>query len=133
MAPINETLTDVGNGLGGLFDSLSTPLASFLIILGIAAGVVALFSAITWRIRDGMGGPSLNLSREVSRFFRPLIPSIGAASSRCGKLVMSKPVLVKNDSKITKDANAKQALDAYKMRALIFLAFLIVVLLMVLM
>lgn len=51
---INTTLTDVGAGLGSLFDSLGNPLGNFLIIIGIAGGVVALFMAIASRVKGGL-------------------------------------------------------------------------------
>jgi hypothetical protein len=51
---INETLTNVGTGLGNLFDSLGDPLGNFLIIVGIAGGVVALFMAIAARVKSGL-------------------------------------------------------------------------------
>ena len=51
---INETLTDVGAGLGNLYNSLGNPLGNFLIIVGIAGGVVALFMAIAGRVRSGL-------------------------------------------------------------------------------
>jgi len=51
---INTTLREVGDGLGGLFDSMGNPLGAFLIIVGIAGGVVALFMAIAARVRSNM-------------------------------------------------------------------------------
>jgi len=51
---IETTLTDVGAGLGSLFDSLGNPLGNFLIIVGIAGGVVALFMAIAYKVRSGL-------------------------------------------------------------------------------
>ena len=51
---IECTLTDVGDGLGNLFDGLGNPLGNFLIIIGIAGGVVALFMAIAGRVRSGL-------------------------------------------------------------------------------
>jgi len=40
---VNDTLVGVGEGLGSLFDSLTNPLGNFLIVVGVAGGVVALF------------------------------------------------------------------------------------------
>ncbi len=51
---INDTLIGVGDGLGGLFDGLAEPLGNFLIIIGIASGVVALFMAIASRVKSGL-------------------------------------------------------------------------------
>jgi hypothetical protein len=51
---IHSMLRDVGDGLGGLFDSLGNPLGNFLIVVGIAVGVVALFMGIASGIRMGL-------------------------------------------------------------------------------
>lgn len=51
---INETLSNVGAGLGSLFTSLGDPLGNFLIIIGIAGGVIALFMAIASRVKEGL-------------------------------------------------------------------------------
>ena len=51
---INDTLSGVGEGLGDLFDGLAEPLGNFLIIIGIAGGVVALFMAIASRVKSGL-------------------------------------------------------------------------------
>ena len=48
------TLGDVGSGLGDLFDGMGEPLGNFLIIIGIAGGVVALFMAIASRVKSGL-------------------------------------------------------------------------------
>ena len=45
------TLNNVGDGLGSLFEGLGSPLGNFLIIVGIAGGIVALVMAITTVIR----------------------------------------------------------------------------------
>ena len=55
MAPtINETLNGVGAGLGSLFEQLGSPLGNFLIIVGIAGGIVALFMAIAYKVKSGL-------------------------------------------------------------------------------
>ncbi len=51
---MNATLNSVGDGLGGLFDGLGEPLGNFLIIVGIASGIIALFMAIAGRVKSGM-------------------------------------------------------------------------------
>jgi hypothetical protein len=51
---IHCTLSGVGDGLGSLFEGLGDPLGNFLIIIGIAGGVVALFMAISARVKSGM-------------------------------------------------------------------------------
>ena len=51
---IEDTLTDVGAGLGSLFEQLGNPLGNFLIIVGIAGGVVALFMAIAYKVKSGL-------------------------------------------------------------------------------
>ena len=48
---IAVTLTGVGDGLAGFFDSLGGPLGAFLILVGIAGGIVAMFLAIGGVIR----------------------------------------------------------------------------------
>ena len=45
-APIVTTLTETGDGLGSLFDSLGEPLAAFIIYLGIAGGVGVLMYSL---------------------------------------------------------------------------------------
>jgi len=40
------TLTETGDGLGSLFDSLGEPLAAFIIYLGIAGGVGVLMYSL---------------------------------------------------------------------------------------
>jgi hypothetical protein len=49
---IECTLSDVGDGLGNMFDALGNPLGNFLIIIGIAAGIGAMFLAIVSRVRQ---------------------------------------------------------------------------------
>ena len=41
-----DTLTQVGQGVGGFLDNVGNPLASFLIIVGLAGGVVAIFVSV---------------------------------------------------------------------------------------
>jgi hypothetical protein len=53
LAKIQGTLGGVGAGLGNLFDSLGNPLANFLILVGLAGGVVALFGAVGYKLKEG--------------------------------------------------------------------------------
>ena len=46
MGDINTTLTDVGGGLGALFDGIAIPLGTLLIVVGIAGAVVGMLYAI---------------------------------------------------------------------------------------
>ena len=46
MGEINDTLTDVGNGLGNLFNAIDTPIGTLLIVIGVAGGVVAILYGI---------------------------------------------------------------------------------------
>lgn len=48
---VNATLTDIGAGVGGLFDEMGIPLMSLLIYLGIAVGIIGIFAAIAYRIK----------------------------------------------------------------------------------
>lgn len=50
MTDIETTLTDVGNGVGGLLTQMGGPLATFLILLAIASGVALLFKGIFARV-----------------------------------------------------------------------------------
>jgi len=51
MSSINNTLANVGEGLSTLFDSLSDPMGNFLIVIGIAGGMLFLFRAIATMLR----------------------------------------------------------------------------------
>jgi len=48
------TLDGVGEGLGNMFTEMGDPLGNFLIIIGIAGGVVALFLAVAGRVKGGL-------------------------------------------------------------------------------
>jgi hypothetical protein len=51
MGEIETILTDVGAGIGSLFDSIGVPLATLVILLGIAGGIGAIIMAIASFIR----------------------------------------------------------------------------------
>jgi hypothetical protein len=51
MGDLNDTLTDVGNGLGAFFEAIDLPLATLIILLGIAGGVGAVIMAVASFIR----------------------------------------------------------------------------------
>jgi hypothetical protein len=53
MTSINETLTEVGTGVGGMMTAMGAPIATFLILLAIASGVVLLFKGIFARVSSG--------------------------------------------------------------------------------
>ena len=53
MASISDTLTNVGNGVGGMIDQMGAPIATFLILLAIASGVALLFKGIFARVSSG--------------------------------------------------------------------------------
>jgi hypothetical protein len=50
MGDIATTLTDVGDGVGGLFDGIAIPLMTLVILLGIATGVGAILYGIAKRV-----------------------------------------------------------------------------------
>lgn len=50
MGDLNDTLQEVGAGMGGLFDSIAVPLGTLLLVVGIVSGVVAIFYAIATSI-----------------------------------------------------------------------------------
>lgn len=51
MGELNDTLQDVGAGLGAFFDAIDLPLATLIILLGIAGGIGAIIMAIAAFIR----------------------------------------------------------------------------------
>lgn len=46
MGELNDTLTDVGDGLGALFDGIAIPLGTLIMLIGIAGAVVGLLMGI---------------------------------------------------------------------------------------
>lgn len=46
MAEINTTLKEVGDGLGSLFDNISVPLVTLLLLIGIAGAIVAIVTGV---------------------------------------------------------------------------------------
>lgn len=46
MANIGTTLTDIGSGLGALFDGMGPSIAVFVILLAVGAGVGAILTGI---------------------------------------------------------------------------------------
>lgn len=53
MTDINQTLTEVGQGVGGMIEAMGGPIATFLILLAIATGVALLFKGIFARVSSG--------------------------------------------------------------------------------
>ena len=56
MGDLNNTLIEVGSGLGGLFDRIGLPLGTLIIILAIAASVGGILGAVASVIRSGLRG-----------------------------------------------------------------------------
>jgi len=54
MGALNDTLADVGDGLGLLFDGIALPLGTLVIILAIAGAVGAILASVASLIRNGM-------------------------------------------------------------------------------
>jgi hypothetical protein len=52
MGEINTTLSEVGTGVGGLFDGIAIPLMTLVILLGVATGVGAILYGIAKRISE---------------------------------------------------------------------------------
>lgn len=50
MATLNETLADIGAGLGGLFTGMGAPLAVFIILLAVGTGVGYILSSVGRRV-----------------------------------------------------------------------------------
>ena len=50
MGDINDTLVDVGLGLGSLFDGIAVPLGTLLIVVSIAGAVGAILYGIAKRV-----------------------------------------------------------------------------------
>jgi len=46
MGDINDTLTDVGTGLGALFDGIAIPLGTLVIILTVASAIGAILYGV---------------------------------------------------------------------------------------
>lgn len=46
MTSFNDTLTDLGAGMGTFLTSIGDPVANFILLLAIIGGVVAIFMAI---------------------------------------------------------------------------------------
>lgn len=51
-----EILESTGVGAATLLDAIKSPLAIFVIFLGVAAGVVGLYAAINSRVKRGANG-----------------------------------------------------------------------------
>ena len=54
MGEIETILTDAGAGVGALFNAIDLPLATLIILLGIAGGIGAIIMAIAAFIRRAM-------------------------------------------------------------------------------
>jgi len=49
-----QTIADVGSGIGGFFTAIANPLAYILLILGITAGITAIFMGVVFIIRKAI-------------------------------------------------------------------------------
>lgn len=56
MSTFNETLSDLGEGLGNFLSSIKEPVGGFVLYLAIIGGVVAIFLAIGIAIKHAIKG-----------------------------------------------------------------------------
>ena len=54
-ATIGSLISDVGSGLGAFLDSLGSPLAMLLLLFGLIAGVLSIFYALAWVVKNKIG------------------------------------------------------------------------------
>lgn len=50
MGALNETLSDIGAGIGGLFTGMGAPLAIFIILLAVGTGIGFILASIGKRV-----------------------------------------------------------------------------------
>ncbi len=50
MGTLNETLADIGAGIGGLFTGMGAPLAIFIILLAVGTGIGYILASIGRRV-----------------------------------------------------------------------------------
>jgi len=50
MGTLNDTLADIGAGLGGLFTGMGAPLAVFIILLAVGTGIGYILTSIGRRV-----------------------------------------------------------------------------------
>jgi disulfide bond formation protein DsbB len=50
---ICDTMDGAGTGLGGFLNAIKSPVAIFLIFLGLISGVLAVYHAVNVRVRKG--------------------------------------------------------------------------------
>jgi hypothetical protein len=51
---ISSTLTDVGSGLGAFLSAIQDPVVNFVLILGIIGGILSIFMAIAYVVRNAL-------------------------------------------------------------------------------
>jgi len=56
MGTLNETLADVGSGLGSFLTAIKDPLVAIVLVLGVIGGVLAIFYAIATVITRAIRG-----------------------------------------------------------------------------
>ena len=54
MGTLNDTLGDIGNGLGALFAGMGAPLAVFIILLAVGSGVGYILNSVGKRVSEKM-------------------------------------------------------------------------------
>jgi hypothetical protein len=60
-------LDGVGQGVGALLSALGSPLAVFILVLGVAAGVGLMITAIAGKVRSGTAGSTKTGTRRRRR------------------------------------------------------------------
>jgi hypothetical protein len=56
MSTFNDTLSDLGEGLGNFLSQIKEPVGGFILYLAIIGGVVAIFLGIAWVIKHALKG-----------------------------------------------------------------------------
>jgi len=56
MGTLNETLSDVGTGMGAFLNAIKDPLVAIVLVLGVVGGVLAIFYAIATVIQRAIRG-----------------------------------------------------------------------------
>ena len=56
MGTLNDTLSDVGTGMGAFLSAVQSPLVAIVLTLGVVGGVLAIFYAIATVIQRAISG-----------------------------------------------------------------------------
>ena len=54
MVNFTTTLTELGDGLGGFLNAIVDPVTSFVLVLGIIGGVLSIFTAIAYVVKNAL-------------------------------------------------------------------------------